>query len=463
MIKTFHCPNCHASLEHNTNEQTVTCPYCNTTVIVPEDLRAKSADRGSSFDMYSDNSMAVLLEVTKLARSGQIDDAVWLYQEAFDASEMEARRVVAQMQGGQVVQIGTQIDYGGVATTAGRSCGGVIVSVIILFVVLGVAGFLFLTTTAQSTAEYLPEVITEIVSSSGETGAVPDDVMQTVEAIAPEVEGLLSTPESTFAGIVMSFGEEGIGPGRFNDTRFIGSDAQGFIYAGDWEDGRIQVFDSEGTFVTTWNAEVETIQEMAVSRQGVVYIVRARNLYAYEGQTGELLYQLALEDNVSAIYANIDGGFSIYYGSIIEDHYVRYDAQGNETERFTRIISEYDDDFVPHVDKIALDGAGNIYFMTREAILKFGSEGNFINRFGSDGNAEDQFRSPNGFAIDGRGRVYVADFNSFKVFDSDGRFVASFPYPQPGAVFFNIVVTDDDKLIGMDRNGNQVVIYEIKE
>lgn len=469
MLKTFHCPNCHASLEHNTNDQAVSCPYCGTTVIVPEELRVKSAARNARFDVYSDQSMNTLVEVAKLVRNGQTQEAVWLYQEEFGVSEHEARRVVRQMEQGQVVQIGRSVtqavDYETIAKPVRRSCAGVIITLVILFVGIGVAGVLIFNSLAQTAQDLVPAAVINAVSTAvpGEEGLVAAEVMETVGAIMPEAGDLLVTPESTFANVALAFGEEGTGPGRFNDTRSLGADAEGFVYTGDWEDGRVQVFDREGKFITTWNANVDIIQNMVVSRQGTVFIVRARTLYAFNGQTGELLYQKELEDSVSGIFANIDGGFSIYYGSIIEDHYVRYDAQGNEVERFTGIVSNYDEEFVPQVQAIALDGAGNILFLTREAILKFGPEGNFVNRIGSNGDAEDQFRTPNSMALDGRGRIFVADLLSFKVFDNDGRFIASIPYPKPGAVFFSMTITDDDTLIAIDRNGNQVVAYNINE
>src|SRR5271168_1723354 len=46
-----------------------------------------------------------------------------------------------------------------------------------------------------------------------------------------------------------SFGEPGSGPGQFNTPHSIASDAKGNIYVADRGNGRIQVFDGEGTFL----------------------------------------------------------------------------------------------------------------------------------------------------------------------------------------------------------------------
>jgi len=49
---------------------------------------------------------------------------------------------------------------------------------------------------------------------------------------------------------VKSWGQKGTGPGQFADVRSIAVDAQGNVYAADGGNGRIQVFDNNGTFKT---------------------------------------------------------------------------------------------------------------------------------------------------------------------------------------------------------------------
>jgi NHL repeat. len=52
----------------------------------------------------------------------------------------------------------------------------------------------------------------------------------------------------------MEFGSEGIGPGMFTSASSIAVDGSGRIYVGEYDDGRIQVFDPEGKFITQWMA-----------------------------------------------------------------------------------------------------------------------------------------------------------------------------------------------------------------
>jgi hypothetical protein len=52
---------------------------------------------------------------------------------------------------------------------------------------------------------------------------------------------------------LLSWGTFGTDPGEFNVVHNIACDADGFVYVADRENYRIQVFDTEGTFVTQWN------------------------------------------------------------------------------------------------------------------------------------------------------------------------------------------------------------------
>ena len=55
---------------------------------------------------------------------------------------------------------------------------------------------------------------------------------------------------------VKSWGDRGSAPGQFNTAHGIGADAQGNIYVADRSNRRIQVFDSEGTFLRQFTIDV---------------------------------------------------------------------------------------------------------------------------------------------------------------------------------------------------------------
>jgi DNA-directed RNA polymerase subunit RPC12/RpoP len=52
-IQSFHCPSCGASLNIPENTSTITCSYCNNTVILPESLRQIAAATGPAININS--------------------------------------------------------------------------------------------------------------------------------------------------------------------------------------------------------------------------------------------------------------------------------------------------------------------------------------------------------------------------------------------------------------------------
>jgi DNA-binding beta-propeller fold protein YncE len=53
--------------------------------------------------------------------------------------------------------------------------------------------------------------------------------------------------------LLMSWGESGTGPGQFNIVHNVIVDNEGLVYIADRENQRVQVFDTDGNFVTQWN------------------------------------------------------------------------------------------------------------------------------------------------------------------------------------------------------------------
>lgn len=64
------------------------------------------------------------------------------------------------------------------------------------------------------------------------------------------------------------------------------------------------------------------------------------------------------------------------------------------------------------------------------AVYKINPSGRYVSKFGSGGDAAGQFRMPVAIAVDNQGRVYVADqLGEIKVFADDGRYLESFKPP----------------------------------
>jgi hypothetical protein len=236
-------------------------------------------------------------------------------------------------------------------------------------------------------------------------------------------------PEKGLATVLLKFGSKGIGAGMFSDARSIGVDAAGNIYVGEYTGGRIQVFDSNGKFVTQWNADPRMpVRALAADRKGTVYVVQSGKIQKFQGLTGESLGNVGFSggSGFDDVTTTASGGLvAAWYQN--RDDIVVLDSNGKVTRTIAGAISSATGD--SELDtRVAVDGLGNIYALGtfNNAVFKFGPDGKYINRFGGDGDQPGQFRAPQSIAVDGHGRVYVSDIKGIQRFDSDGRYLDSF-------------------------------------
>lgn len=266
---------------------------------------------------------------------------------------------------------------------------------------------------------------------------------------------------NAFAREVIKFGSEGIGPGMMTDARGIAIDGKGNIYVGEYLGGRVQVFDSNGKFVTQWMVDRKMpLRGLAADRKGTVYIAQHGELTRYEGETGKALGQIEYSEGsgFDDVRATPDGGLvCAWYRN--RDDIVRFDAEGKATRTIRAAISTIAERSELST-RVAVDGLGNIYALGgfSEAVFKFNPEGKFLNRFGGSGSQPGQFRAVHSIAVDGKGRVFVGDVQGVQVFDSDGRFITVFKVDGPA---FGMVFNDQNELLVAARN--KVIKFALKD
>jgi hypothetical protein len=106
MAQSFTCPSCGAPLNYKGDgSSTISCPYCYTSVIVPQELRTQQSQ-----PVAPDVSMSLagqahkLRELSNLIRAKQGDQAIALYQQVYGVDSGEAQRLVEQLlSGGSMV------------------------------------------------------------------------------------------------------------------------------------------------------------------------------------------------------------------------------------------------------------------------------------------------------------------------------------------------------------------------
>lgn len=473
--QTFQCPNCNASLDYDGHNLTIRCDYCNTSVIVPESLRASSPLSSAQAFSALPGQIAQIKEIARLARSGRKAEATQLYRSIFGGSMDEASQAVDRLAAGNA-SIVTNISMGDFPTTTidpqtvsrvGRTIGCATFGFILLMILLTVGVPLVVMAAigdnvVSALFNQVFSTVTETTTSTSSTTSstpVPEVNVMVQEALATAFPSQVLNPADTgFAQVVLTFGGEGIGPGLFEDARHIGVDGDGNIYVADYIGGRIQKFDATGKFITLWMVDTKLpLTGLAVDRQGTVYVVQSGRITRYDGATGQSLGQLP-GDFYDHLTLTADGSLiaSVYRN---QDDIVRLDNQGNETLRLAEAISGQTGDSELNT-LVAADGLGNIYALGtfNEAVFKFGPDGKFINRFGGDGDQPGQFRAPGTIAVDGQGRVYVSDFKGIQVFDSTGRYLDLI---QVDGYAFGLVFNDQNELFVAART--QVVKYTINE
>lgn len=446
--QSFRCPSCTASLEYDDpGAPTVRCPYCSTTVIVPHVLRNAAAARsaGATPDT-GDEQLDTLAEIGLLLERGRKIEAIKRYREAFDVGLKEAKATVEALERGEAATVGeTRADDGAGASRRVVSCLALLV-----VLAVGLAG-----------AIIAGRPLVGGGSEPAETG--PGAAQGTTEGAALTEAAPASTvpAEPGFVEVALTIGgEEGTGPGFFNDTRWLGLDGEGRIYTGDFEGGRVQVFDADGNFLQQWFTEGRgIISAMAVDRAGTVYVLEAgQGIFRYEGNSGELLGELpGVVSSARHLVVTVDGDLV----AVGREGLARFDAAGTpvqEVPDFLEGVPGLEGPLV--VADVAGDGENNLYVLPvfDPVVYKFNPQGAFVDRFGQEGNGAGDFTSPTALAVDGQGRVFVEDFPGILVFDAAGRYLETI---EAGGVAFTLLFDVHNDLYRMDRNGNRVLKYTL--
>jgi DNA-directed RNA polymerase subunit RPC12/RpoP len=479
MIQTFQCPNCHAPLNYETesHDLTISCDYCNSSIIVPESLRREGKTRPISNNAYMEQSQQ-LAEVMRLVKGGNKIGAIKLFRETFNVGLAEAKEIVETMERNGAIHLGEMTVSTGTpfvlsqtepqSRGAGRIAGCIFVT-IMLAVGLSVVVPLLIGGAATwwgiREAGRISEG--EILGSSSLATPSALNIEQTIEASLRPLEEILGgtpevAPEATaepgLLELVRTFGSEGVGPGLFQDTRGIGVDREGHIYTGDYSNGRVQLFDADGRYLTEWNAgENLYMSHMAVDETGIFYTINRNELTRFQGRTGERLPSLAAPAAFSPQgLAALPGGGVLVYGN---GRLLWFDADGT-LSRDAANLPQFQ--LGSTYQNMVVSRGGDIYINASGAVLRFDAEGQFLNQIAARGDGLDQMpRQPTGMALDSQDRLFLMPTSSSVwVFDRNGRHLETVSLRTMG---FYMVINSQDQLLIMNRNAAQVEIYQISD
>jgi sugar lactone lactonase YvrE/DNA-directed RNA polymerase subunit RPC12/RpoP len=461
--QTFQCPSCGAPLEPLTGQGGMKCAYCGSTVIIPEALRVPSSASGKpgnvslpDFDFSALAGKAgQIAKVVHLARSGNKDEAIRIFMKTTGNSLEESREVIDAIAAGQPIAVNAsgQLSFAQrsiqiPAQTTRKISGtiGCLLAAVIIIAIVGVAAPFLIAIpgiAALFNAKSLPPSVASIIPP-----------------------GIVATPTPSFAHQVLVFGEQGSGAGMLDDPRDIGVDRHGNIYVGDYQDGRVQIFDSQGVFLRQINIGDNLLFGLAVNPDGTLYLSYDGEIRAYNGETGEAIGQIPVSQDhrFGPIAVTADG--KLVAVSMQED-ILRFSPDGVVDMNIPAAISSISHD--TELDtRIAVDGLGNVYALGafNDAVFKYDSDGNFVDRFGGEtenpaqGFDPGHFQAPIGIAADGYGRVYVSDIWGIQVFDSDGQYLDYIDLDE-GAAFG--LAFDLNNNLFVASNANQVLQYQVQK
>jgi len=294
----------------------------------------------------------------------------------------------------------------------------------------------------------------------GSPPPAPADPPRAIAGSAPGSTPAPSAPPAppAFADVVLRFGSKGTGAGRFEDARSVAVDGAGRIYVAEYSGGRVQVFDSVGTFVTQWMADPRMpLLDLEVDRGGTVYVVQSGRIRRYEGATGRLLGTVdGAGQGVQDLVLALDGTLWVATHSA---HVVHLSRDGKVLRRVD-LRQAVQESAAPA--RLAVSGKGEVYALDQWTgeIYRLDASGRFVDRFGGKGDGPEQFRWAMALAIDGRGRVYVSDVGrGIRVFDASGHFVDAFG---ERAAVFGLAFDDHDGLYTAQRNDHEIVKFRVK-
>jgi ribosomal protein L7/L12 len=275
--------------------------------------------------------------------------------------------------------------------------------------------------------------------------------------VPPPTQVLLPTQDPSYAVLSRRIGKEGICGGCFDDLRAVAQAPDGTIYATDYEGGRIQVFDSEGNFLTQWTAGEGTYTTALVALRDGTLVVNEKSQLLHYQSDGTFIDEWLIDgqNDFEDAWPTAEGGLVGIRFSGGSDGLAVFDSQG-------KVIFSTDQTFSAFPDgsemrgRVAVDGLGNIYVLGtfKDSVLKYDSQGNFLTRFGSSGFEPGQFQAAEDIAVDQQGRIYVSDVKGIQVFDSTGRYLGLIS--DQGKPIFGLYVNDQNELLAAARTEIQV-------
>ena len=221
-----------------------------------------------------------------------------------------------------------------------------------------------------------------------------------------------------------------VGDGQFQEPWGIAVDGDGRVYVADTWNHRIQVFDTDGNFLSKWGLYGQTMsdpvllygpRDVAVDATGQVFVTDTGNkrIMVFD-QSGAYLDQWGEEGVGPGFFSEpvgigVDSAGNIYVADTWNQRVQVFGSDLTYLREWT--VDGWYGQSVVNKPYLALGPEDQVYVTDPEGyrVAVFDVEGSLLATFGQYGFDASAFSLPTGIAVDGQGYIYVADTDGHRV------------------------------------------------
>ena len=272
---------------------------------------------------------------------------------------------------------------------------------------------------------------------------------------------------------VLCFGEDGKGDGMFRFSRGVAVTDKDEIVVADECNDRVQVFDSNGTFLRSFGHQGKNAGEfnnpdgLAIDKDGNIFVADRNN------------YRVQIFSREEA-YLGSFGGYGSLDNQLSYPRGLSLDSTGNiiVADAGNKLIKIFTPDgrFVTKIggqgsfsDPVHCVQCGE-YFMVSDSdehcIKVFNREGHFQYKFGKQGQGDGEFNCPGYLLVNESQHLFVCDRENqrVQVFEFNGKFVGKFGTEGRELGEFNrplsVALLSDGRIVVSDEYNHRIQTFE---
>lgn len=206
--------------------------------------------------------------------------------------------------------------------------------------------------------------------------------------------------------------------GKFQYIYGMAIDSTDKIYVSDHRRGRVQVFDTDGNYLSKFSISTSYAYGIAIDTADNIYVVNGNGDVEKYNTSGTRLQTWSSVNGAYLIAT--DSSDNVYITKYSSRRVYKYDSNGNAVNSFGG-NNYFSMSYYPY--GIEVDNSGNIYvgeYSGSHKVYKYNSAGVLQSSIGGYGTSLGDFRYPKGIAKDAAGDIWVADYYNNRIQKADG-------------------------------------------